>query len=88
MLDSIYPANLPAGADAYAGYVDGRWPTYPVVKAKFPHAHVLSIAVFAADDAEACDCESGDLTVSEVPGWVRRQRQRGYGARPCTPAPA
>lgn len=87
MLDSIYPANLPAGADAYAGYVDGRWPTYPAVRAKFPHAHVLSIAVFATDDAEACDCEAGDLAVGQVPGWVRRQLRRGV-RRPAVYASA
>jgi hypothetical protein len=77
MLDSINPANLPAGADAYAGYVDGAWPTYATVRAMFPAAHVLPVAVLPSDDAEACDCETGDLTVAQVPGWVGRQLRRG-----------
>lgn len=77
MLDSIEPANLPPGADAYAGYVDGRWPDFQAEVRRFPHARILGIAVRAADDAEACDCENGDLTPGQVPGWVRRQLRRG-----------
>lgn len=77
MLDSIYPSNLPAGADAYAGYVDGSWPDFQAEVRKFPGAHVLSIAVFPGDDAEACDCEGGDLAPGQVPGWVARQHRRG-----------
>jgi hypothetical protein len=59
MLDSIYPANLPAGGDAYAEYVDGRWPPYATVRPKFPAAHVLSVAVFAADDAQRATASPG-----------------------------
>jgi hypothetical protein len=77
MLDSIYPANLPPGADAYLGYVDGRWATFPALQERFPRAHLLSMAVFSGDDAEGCDVEAGDLTPSQVPGWVRRQQARG-----------
>jgi len=76
MLDSITVGNLPPGADAYAGYVNGNWPTYPAVKTRFPGVPVLSIAVTPAADAECCDCESGDLTPGQVPAWVRRQLTR------------
>ena len=38
MPDSIYPQNLPPGYPAYLGYVDGRWPTAPVLHSKFPDA--------------------------------------------------
>jgi hypothetical protein len=82
MYDSIYVANLPAGAEYLAGYVDGNWPTFAAVKARFPKAAVLSVAVFASSDAEACDCEKGDLTAGQVPGWVKRQAARGE-KRPC-----
>jgi hypothetical protein len=82
MYDSIYVANLPAGAGYLAGYVDGAWPTYAAVKARFPEATVLSVAVFATSDAEACDCEAGDLTPGQVPAWVHRQIGRGE-RRPC-----
>jgi peptidoglycan hydrolase-like protein with peptidoglycan-binding domain len=36
MADSIHPQNLPAGYDAYLGYVDGQWPTAAALKAIFP----------------------------------------------------
>jgi hypothetical protein len=77
MLDSITPANLRPGADAYLGYTDGNWPTFPGLRRMFPGAHLLSMAVFAIDNAEGCDCEKGDLTIAQVPGWVQRQHARG-----------
>ena len=81
MLDSITPANLPPGADAYAGYVDGRFANAAEMKARFPGARVLTIAVFASSDAEAADCEPGDMMPAQLPGWVKRQQARGV-ARP------
>jgi hypothetical protein len=92
MQDSIYPANLTAGADAYLGYVDGKWPTYHAVVARFPGKPVLSVAVFADADAVACDQEPGDLSVGQVPAWVKRQEARGierpvvYGSVSTIPA--
>jgi len=77
MLDSITVANLPAGADAYLGYVDGRWPTFAEVRARFPGRPVLSMAVFAAGDADGCDVEAGDLMPSQLGLWVKRQIFRG-----------
>lgn len=78
MQDSITPANLTPGADAYLGYVDGSWPTYSAVKQRFGNsAHVLSLAVFPASDAEGCDCENGDLLTAQVPAWAARQVLRG-----------
>jgi hypothetical protein len=77
MLDSVTPANLPPGADAYAAYVDGRFANLAEVKAQHPHAHILPIAVFAQHDADACDCEAGDLMPWQVGPWVKRQLARG-----------
>jgi hypothetical protein len=77
MLDSVTPGNLPPGADAYAGYADGRFANVAAVKARFPGARVLTIAVFASSDAECADCETGDMTPVQVPGWVARQQARG-----------
>jgi hypothetical protein len=76
MLDSIYVSNLPPGADAYAGYADGRWATFAELRATFPKAHLLSIAVFASDDADCLDVETGDATVEQVYGWFTRQVAR------------
>lgn len=77
MLDSIIPANLPHGADAYLGYVNGQWPTYDTVKAMFPGVPVLSMTVLAGARADGCDCETGDLTVGQVPGFVRTELDAG-----------
>lgn len=77
MLDSIYAGNLPAGADAYLGYVDGNWADFQAEVARFPHAHVLSMAVFPRDDAVGCDREPGDLALGDIAVWVKRQIARG-----------
>jgi hypothetical protein len=77
MQDSVTLANLTPEADAYLGYVDGRWPTYHALVARFPGKPVLSMAVSADADALGCDREPGDLTASDVPPWVKRQLARG-----------
>jgi hypothetical protein len=77
MLDSITVGNLPPGADAYLGYVDGYWPTFAALGQAFPHAQLLSMTVQPGYNADACDCENGDLTPADVPGWVKRQLARG-----------
>lgn len=77
MLDSITPANLPPGADAYLGYVDGTWPDFQAEVQRFPGAHVLGLAVTAADDAEGLDVENRDATPDEAPSWARRQLGKG-----------
>jgi hypothetical protein len=71
MADSITAANLPAGYNAYAGYVDGNWPDYPQIAAQFPSAHLLSITVFGTTPATACDCENGDLTPAQAISWAQ-----------------
>ena len=76
MLDSIFVADLPPGADAYLGYADGRWPTAVELRARFPQAHILILAVFPADDAEGLDIENGDATVAQVYDWFLRQQAR------------
>ena len=82
MFDDVNVNLLPANAKAYAGYVDGKWKTYPVLLKKFPHAHILSIAVFPQDDADCLDVEPGDARISDAPAWVKRQLARG-AKRPC-----
>lgn len=73
MFDSINVKEIPGGAAASAGYVDGRWPTFPQLRTP----HRLSIAVFARDDADCLDVENGDSTVGEAGAWVKRQQARG-----------
>jgi len=78
MYDAIYPKNIPANAVVVASYVDGKWPNYTDAVNRFPYARHLSIAVFAKDDAMALDVERYDASPQEAPGWVARQRKRGY----------
>lgn len=77
MYDSITVSQLPATAQAYAGYVGGNWPTFATLEAKFPHALLLSIAVNSSEDAMCIDVEKGDATNADVYSWfVRQQRRR------------
>lgn len=72
MADSVTPGNLPGGYDAYAGYIDGRWPDYAAIAAAH-NVPCLSVAVTAAADADCLDVETGDATPGQAPAWVRRQ---------------
>jgi hypothetical protein len=82
MFDSVTIDQIPANAQAVAGYVNGMFQTAPELLARFTHGRVLTIAVTADADAEALDVETGDATPADTPGWHKRQRGRGV-ARPC-----
>lgn len=90
MFDTAQNDQFPAGAQAYAAYVDGSLgdqPNYAYILAAFPAAQHLSIAVFTSDDADALDVEPRAAAPSDVPVWYVRQRQRGV-QRPCIYASA
>jgi hypothetical protein len=77
MYDTVTVETVPLNPQAVAGYVGGHWPTYiPLVHAH-PHAHHLSIAVTAGEDADCLDVEAGDARPDQAPAWVRRQQARG-----------
>lgn len=82
MYDAIEIGQIPAGPPAVAGYVDGRWPTAAALEARFPHAHLLTIATNPEHDADCLDIETGDAVPADAPGWLRRQQARGI-QRPC-----
>jgi hypothetical protein len=48
-----------------------------VLVQRFPHAHRLSIAVNASEDADCLDVETGDATPAEAPAWFHRQIKLG-----------
>lgn len=77
MYDSITLNDIPSNAKAVAGYVGGKWPTFSSLKARWPKARLVSIAIASNLDAECLDCEPGDATLGEAPGWVKRQLSRG-----------
>jgi hypothetical protein len=77
MLDSIDVGDLPPGADAYLGYVDGQWVTYPQIVAAFPAAYHLSLTVFPGVVADGCDCENGALTITQAAQWAQGRLAEG-----------
>lgn len=82
MFDDVNVALLPPGYGAYAGYVDGAFENIPQIRARFPSAHILTIAVRAADIAMVLDVEAGDAAMSEAPAWFRTALNAGV-TRPC-----
>lgn len=72
MADSTTVALLPSGMPAYAGYVDGLYPTYAGMVARFPSALHLSITTrhFYDPNADCLDVETGDAFDSDAPGFV------------------
>lgn len=90
MLDSISLPELEWAfanhrPDAMAGYVGGSWPTWAPLAhlyANYPSLHLLSIAVFASEDADCLDVETGDATIPQVYGWFTRQQAR-KAWKPC-----
>ena len=80
--DSVTVANLPDGADAYFGYVAGKWPTWAALKARFDgKAHLISIAITAGEHALCLDIETGDAQPWQAPAWVQAEHARNV-ARP------
>lgn len=74
MFDAVSYEHIPNDASIVAGYVNGIWPTYPDIVARFPHAHHVSIAVTAEVVADVLDVEKGDATPADVPLWVKEMR--------------
>ena len=61
--DSVTVSALPFHSDAiYLGYVDGAWPNYAAVKARFPNNRVLSVTTTGFTKADICDVETGDAS--------------------------
>jgi hypothetical protein len=77
MFDSVTVPEIPANAEAVAGYVDGKYRTYPELVVKFPHADKLSIAVESSSKARCLDVEPGDATNAQAAAWVKQQHAIG-----------
>lgn len=75
MYDSVTVSEIPANAQAVAGYVGGSWPTYEngELREHCPDAHLVSIAVSTAHKARFLDIEKGDATPSLAPAWLHRE---------------
>ncbi len=75
--DAVNIEHIPGDATIVAGYVNGYWPTYNSLVARFPHAHHVSIAVTTGVVADVLDVERGDATPKDVPQWVNSMRALG-----------
>lgn len=85
MYDTAWNDQFPSGGQAYAGYVDGHvgsQPNYNWIVTTFPHAHHLSIAIFASDNADCLDIEPGAASPASAAAWYERQVARKVW-RPC-----
>lgn len=80
LYDAVTLSNIPSSAQAVAGYVDGKWPTWDAVLQRWPKARHVSITVTGQHDADVCDCENGDLTIDDAIRWFMRKRDAGYWA--------
>lgn len=69
--DDINASALPAGADAYLGYVDGYWPDFEDEVKKFTSAHIIGLTVYDIQQGDGCDIEKGDLTPQQGAQWVQ-----------------
>jgi hypothetical protein len=75
MFDGVTPAAVPAGAQLYAGYLDGKWISYPGLVAAHPAAVHVPIVVSASYNAgTVLDVENGDATPAQSVGWVLARR--------------
>lgn len=77
MFDDVTVSLLPSGYSAYAGYADGIYANLTAIRARFPNAHILDIAVRSSVNATCLDVESGDATNAQAVGWVKAQHARG-----------
>jgi hypothetical protein len=81
MADSCSASALPAGLPAYAGYVDGRWPSFYAIVPRFGKvAHCVSITT-QHNNARIIDCELGDATPETAARWLVDRVPTGLGGR-------
>jgi hypothetical protein len=69
MYDSVTPGSIPASATMVAGYADGKYANLTAMRARFPHARVVSIAVRYTTRAQVLDVETGDATPAQAVLW-------------------
>lgn len=78
MYDAIYPENLPAGGEMYAGYDDGNWPDAAAITRRFPGKQVLQITVNPGDNKGVIgDGPPDNGTWPQWVQWVVRRRAAG-----------
>jgi hypothetical protein len=82
MYDSVTLSTVPAFPFAQAGYTAGHWITFGPMRAAWPNAHTVSIAISVRYHADCLDVEPGDATPGEAVAWIRVEMRLGW-SRPC-----
>lgn len=78
MFDGITPGSIPTGADLYAGYVDGRWPSAAGIAERFPGRPVVRIAVSPSTNGGVVgDGPPDNGTWAAWVQWTVRRRSAG-----------
>ena len=78
MFDSTVAGDIPADAAIVAGYRDGKYAWSEADWARFPNAIKVGIVVFAStNDGDLLDCEKGNATPEECPGWITMRQAAG-----------
>ena len=70
LYDAVTSSNIPAGASLVAGYADGLYANVSQMRARFPHATVVTIAVSHLTRAQVADVETGDMTPAQALFWA------------------
>lgn len=90
--DAVTIENIPDSATHVAGYVAGSYVTVPGLRERFPHAHVMTIAIAHDQAADCLDIEPGDSSPALAPAFWKLRRQAGqhviwlYASRDTVPA--
>lgn len=83
MYDAVTLANVQAVTSSpqlVACYDDGTYQNVAEARQRFPHSIIVPIAVRSSDTGShvrVLDCETGDASPSECPGWVQAMRAQG-----------
>lgn len=78
MYDSTNPNDIPATAQMVAGYIDGEFAWPADGWDRFPAQGCVTIATQPGTNAgDVLDCETGDATPADCPGWIRMRKDAG-----------
>ena len=85
MYDAVSPASIPAGVPPpgyVLGYVDGEWPSYDALVARWPSAVPAAISTIpgspATGRAQGCDGEAGDYSPAQAAHFAATKLVLGF----------
>lgn len=82
MFDTVTLATVPVHPFALAGYTSGYWPTYLPLRARWPKAHTISIAISWGYRADCLDLEPRDAVPAQAGAWALADIRAGH-PHPC-----